>query len=160
MAQQTVTFDNYDDTRDAMWQLRQAGFWYSATSNQIWYEAEQPFSFQPKCVRRAAPILREIMKRNSGSYRGRPEYLTLHFIGSSWSSLSRSTSFRNQAEVDYCKRVATRVARMVHYVKEIEPEWREVDRIWYADNSIEAIQEDNRGNRRRVMIESPHGDFC
>ena len=37
-------------------------------------------------------------------------------------------------------------------------QWRLVERIEYADNSVEEIYEDKDGNRKREMIVYPHGD--
>lgn len=50
--------------------------------------------------------------------------------------------------------------RFKNYIQEIAPEWKEVDRIYWADNSIEAVQENKFGDRRKVMVEAPHGDAC
>lgn len=50
--------------------------------------------------------------------------------------------------------------RFKHHMEEIAPDWVEVNRIHYADNSIEAVQENKNGDRRQVMVEAPHGDVC
>lgn len=47
-----------------------------------------------------------------------------------------------------------------HYVQEVEPNWQEVERVYYADNSVEAIEQDKYGNKRRVYVTMPHGDAC
>lgn len=39
-------------------------------------------------------------------------------------------------------------------------EWTFVERIHYADNSIEDTYEDKDGIRKTVMVEGPHGDAC
>ena len=39
-------------------------------------------------------------------------------------------------------------------------QWRFIERICYADNSVEEIYEDKDGNRKREMIVYPHGDVC
>jgi hypothetical protein len=43
---------------------------------------------------------------------------------------------------------------------EINAGWRTVEEIPYMDNSVEAIQEDKNGNRRRVTVKPPSGDAC
>jgi hypothetical protein len=53
-----------------------------------------------------------------------------------------------------------RYRSFVAYCRETLPEWREVDRIYYADNSTVAIEEDKDGNRRNRMLVAPHGDVC
>lgn len=45
-------------------------------------------------------------------------------------------------------------------VVETAKEWREVDRIYFADNSVEVIEESNAGERRQRMVTAPHGDVC
>lgn len=39
-------------------------------------------------------------------------------------------------------------------------QWRFIERINYADNSVEEIYEDKDGNRKNVMVVLPHGDAC
>lgn len=38
--------------------------------------------------------------------------------------------------------------------------WKLVDRIYWADNSTEAIYEDKNGVRKTEMEVAPHGDVC
>jgi hypothetical protein len=57
-------------------------------------------------------------------------------------------------------RALSRYRAVLRYFREVEPEWREVARVHYADNSIEATEVDKYGNTRTVMVESPHGDVC
>lgn len=57
-------------------------------------------------------------------------------------------------------RLSERYRRFVRYCKEVKPEWKTVDHVYYADNSIEAIQVDKYGNQRRVMVAAPSGDAC
>lgn len=39
-------------------------------------------------------------------------------------------------------------------------QWRYVETIYWADNSVEEIWEDKDGNRKIVMKVGPHGDAC
>lgn len=39
-------------------------------------------------------------------------------------------------------------------------EWKEVKKIYYADNSIEVIYEDKDGNQKTELEVAPHGDAC
>lgn len=43
---------------------------------------------------------------------------------------------------------------------EVLRDWRKVDTIYYADNSVEEIWEDKDGNRENRMVVAPHGDAC
>ena len=53
-----------------------------------------------------------------------------------------------------------RYQRYCHYCEEIEPEWKDVGLLHFADNSTEMEQVDKRGRKRRVMVTAPHGDAC
>lgn len=39
-------------------------------------------------------------------------------------------------------------------------QWRYVETVYWADNSVEEIYEDKDGNRKTVMVTGPHGDAC
>lgn len=39
-------------------------------------------------------------------------------------------------------------------------QWRFIERIHYADNSVEDVYEDKDGNRKNEMVVGPHGDAC
>lgn len=39
-------------------------------------------------------------------------------------------------------------------------QWKQVNVVSYADNSIEEIWRDKDGNEKRVMVIPPHGDAC
>jgi hypothetical protein len=56
--------------------------------------------------------------------------------------------------------LSARYHRFVGYVREVLPAWREIERINFMDNSIEAVQESRTGERRRVMVKAPSGDVC
>lgn len=57
-------------------------------------------------------------------------------------------------------RLNKRYKRFCHYVEEIIPQWRDIDKIYFADNSVETIQINRWGETRKVMIVPPHGDVC
>lgn len=44
--------------------------------------------------------------------------------------------------------------------KEAKKNWKRVDTLYFMDNSIEEIWEDNKGNHKRIMATAPHGDIC
>ncbi|WP_090739322.1 hypothetical protein [Paenibacillus sp. Mc5Re-14] len=89
-------------------------------------------------------------------------------------SIERVTVFENRMEIfdlsdkdvmtnDEHKKVARlllRYQRYCYYCKEILPQWREVDRINFADNSVEVVQINRYGEKRHVMVTAPHGDAC
>lgn len=56
----------------------------------------------------------------------------------------------------------SRYRTVLHHLREVEPEWREVDgsRVHYADNSVMATEADKYGRTRSVTLVYPHGDLC
>ena len=44
--------------------------------------------------------------------------------------------------------------------REKAKEWKKVDTMYYADNSIEEIYENKYGERKTIMVTAPHGDIC
>ncbi|MED4885418.1 hypothetical protein [Bacillus smithii] len=53
-----------------------------------------------------------------------------------------------------------RYRRFCHYIKEVKPQWKNISLADYADNSIELIQENEKGERRTVILQGPSGDIC
>lgn len=43
---------------------------------------------------------------------------------------------------------------------EAAKQWRLIDTVYWADNSVEEIYEDKDGNQKTVMAVGPHGDAC
>lgn len=39
-------------------------------------------------------------------------------------------------------------------------QWKFIERIYYADNSVEEVYEDKDGNQKIEMVTAPHGDIC
>lgn len=58
------------------------------------------------------------------------------------------------------RRAHARYLAALHYWREIEPEWREGASIPYMDNSVERVDTDKYGNKRRVTLTPPSGDIC
>lgn len=88
-------------------------------------------------------------------------------------SIHRVTVFEKRMEIfdlrdgiltkDEHRKVAKlilRYQRFYHYCKEVSPHWQEIDRVHYADNSIESIQVNKYGEKRNVLVTAPHGDAC
>ncbi|MFI1796594.1 hypothetical protein ACH427_04440 [Streptomyces sp. NPDC020379] len=53
-----------------------------------------------------------------------------------------------------------RLRSLWRYVSEVEPEWQDEEKVAYMDNSVELVQVDKYGNRRRKTLEYPSGDAC
>ena len=51
-------------------------------------------------------------------------------------------------------------AREAYDKAEAARQWKRVNTIAYADNSIEEIWRDKDGNEKTVMVIPPHGDVC
>ena len=51
-------------------------------------------------------------------------------------------------------------ARSEAEAKEQARQWRMVDRLFFADNSVEEVWEDKDGIRKNVMTIAPNGDLC
>lgn len=121
----------------------------------------------PKTFRTAMGMLRWALNtgliRRRGSWGntvpgpGEMERVSIPYAGSGdWAG----DWYFTPAQVEAMGKALSRYRAILHHYREIEPEWREVSRTHYADNSIEADQEDKYGNRRTVTVVSPHGDVC
>jgi hypothetical protein len=64
------------------------------------------------------------------------------------------------------RRALARYGEIVHYLREVEPEWRPDTsvspdgEIHWMDNSVERIEINKYGNKRTVRLAAPHGDVC
>ena len=56
--------------------------------------------------------------------------------------------------------LSARYRRFIHFMTEVAPQWVEVQRIHYADNSVVSVQQNFAGDCRRVMVTAPSGDIC
>lgn len=64
-------------------------------------------------------------------------------------------------EWDRAAALKKRFARFVHYVEEVLPEWEEIDRTYWADNSITVQERCKCGEHKRSRMTSPPaGDVC
>lgn len=66
----------------------------------------------------------------------------------------------NRVVFDQLKALMIRYGRYCHYCREIEPEWKDVRVLAFADNSEELEQINKYGKTRRIMLAGPHGDLC
>lgn len=68
--------------------------------------------------------------------------------------------------IEAMRRAQQRYREILHYLREVEPEWRPdtsvsaTGEIHWADNSIERAEIDKRGNTRIVKLRAPGGDAC
>jgi hypothetical protein len=74
-----------------------------------------------------------------------------------WSNAKFDMTYEEYRRV---ARLSNRYRRFVHHVTEVKPGWREVERVHYADNSIEAVQLATDGRSRTVLVVGPGGDPC
>lgn len=62
--------------------------------------------------------------------------------------------------MDAMYRAWKRWSEIVHYLREVEPEWVQGKETHYMDNSIERTDTNKYGQTRRVMLKHPSGDAC
>lgn len=68
--------------------------------------------------------------------------------------------------IDAMRRAQQRYREIVHYWREVEPGWQPdtsvspTGEIHWADNSVERVDVDKRGNKRVVKLLAPGGDVC
>ena len=79
-------------------------------------------------------------------------YLSDYALAEPYASLTH-TEFARLKELQAQARAEAKAA-------EAAREWRYVETIYWADNSVEEIWEDKDGNRKNIMVEGPHGDAC
>jgi hypothetical protein len=58
------------------------------------------------------------------------------------------------------RRAQQRYREIVHYLRNVEPEWVEGPEEHYADNSIDRTDTNKYGQTRRVHLLAPGGDAC
>lgn len=64
------------------------------------------------------------------------------------------------ADMSAMRRARDRWMEIVHYLREVEPEWVEGKEFHYMDNSVERHDTNKYGQTRRVMLKPPSGDAC
>lgn len=96
-------------------------------------------------------------------------------VTSGWSYAGRKQKFTSFYLSDYALSEPYRSLTLAEFarIKELQAEakaeakraeearqWKFVERLYWADNSVEEIYEDKDGNRKTVMVTGPHGDAC
>lgn len=79
-------------------------------------------------------------------------YLSDYALSEPYSSLTKS-------EFDRLKELQAEAIAEEKRIEEAK-NWRYIETIYWADNSVEEIYEDKDGNRKTVMVTGPHGDAC
>ena len=107
---------------------------------------------------KTSEVVRKIAAR--GQY-GRPVapaglYLTESYTSFYWEAPTGITFDQWKSAV----KLLGRYRRFRNYVLEILPQWKEVKKIYWADNSVDSVQVSVDGRERRVMIAPPSGDLC
>lgn len=57
-------------------------------------------------------------------------------------------------------RLQDRYRSYLHHWAEVEPQWQDEKRVPYMDNSVELVQVNKWGGRRRVTVKAASGDAC
>jgi hypothetical protein len=100
-----------------------------------------------------------LFRMDAGWYREPHGHHLMPGPGSKYNQCPREWDM-TQEEWDRFVAYTRRYKRFRHYLTEVRPQWREVDRIHYMDNSVEVVEEDKDGNRRTRMPVAPGGDIC
>lgn len=106
-----------------------------------------------------AEKLRKLAARGQYGHARKPDNFYMSGSGFEWAHTDKSL-FGDVATFERVAALSKRYHAFVRYCREVAPQWVEVDRIHWADNSIEAVQVDKDGNQRRVMVAAPSGDRC
>ena len=103
--------------------------------------------------------LRELEKKGRLYQYGHSRTLKNYYISDSyyWFSLKE---FFTAEEHEKILKLTKRYRKFCYHVKEVSPKWKTINKIHFADNSVEAEQQDKYGNIRRIMETAPHGDVC
>lgn len=93
-----------------------------------------------------------------------PEEIRLRDGGDEWRAYRVSGDWPKweltNENYDAMVSAAKRYRAILHYFREIEPEWTYVETIHYADNSTMVYEINRNGQMRSHMTVSPHGDIC
>lgn len=109
---------------------------------------------------KVAPALRDLAR---WAQYGQPRTPANLHVGESYTSFYWDNHSRLIKDFETWQRVAAlseRYKRFVYYCREIKPQWSEVKKVYYADNSVESVQVSNTGVRREVLVVGPSGDVC
>ena len=106
--------------------------------------------------KKAKVILRQLKEKNKGSYLVILPTFYPYGFNSAYEAQQLGADHKIWKDI---YNLHERYNRFKHYVREVKPQWKTIDTIEYADNSIEEIQENSNGERRTVMIKCPIGDL-
>jgi hypothetical protein len=104
-------------------------------------------------------LLKEIAKL--GQY-GQSRNPKSFFISDSYCDYYWSPG-KMKCDFDTWKKLAVlsaRYQRFVNYIEEIKPEWKIINTMYFADNSIAVEELSKMGTSRQRMTHFPHGDVC
>lgn len=105
-------------------------------------------------------------RRNAASFYlgsrtyGKPETRTIDPHGAFYFNQRNWNGQVTQEQFEKLFTLQERYRSFVRHLQEVVPQWRNVDRIHWADNSVDIVQEDKDGRRRTVQETGPHGDIC
>lgn len=111
-------------------------------------------------VMRIAEAFRVIAARGQYGHSRTPAnfYVCADYCSYYWSGATHIITYDQWKQL---AALAVRYHSFLHYMKEVRPRWVVVERINYADNSVEAVQRSElTGDTRRVMEKAPSGDLC
>jgi len=107
-----------------------------------------------------AQMLRELAKKGNAGQSHTPSslYISGGYCEYYWSPASWMMT---ASEYEQVVSLSKRYHRFVSYATEVAPQWEEVDRIYWADGSVDVIEESKvTGVRRTVHDTPPSGDRC
>jgi hypothetical protein len=117
---------------------------------------------RPVSFRSASEALRWIADHDQrAGYRHTPASVTLPMEphGAYWLA-ERTGLALDPADLARIRVIQRRYRALLHHIREVAPGWHTVERIFWADNSVDRVEEDRHGNRRTVQETAPHGDRC
>ena len=83
------------------------------------------------------------------------------FTGFYLSDYALSEPYRSLTKTEFARlKELQEMARQKEKEADEAREWRYVETIYWADNSVEEVWEDKDGVRKNVMVTAPHGDAC
>ncbi|AEO93887.1 gp644 [Bacillus phage G] len=109
--------------------------------------------------KKAKVILRELIRSNNASYLVILKSFYPHGSCTNPCVKARDLGANYEIWADIYK-LHERYRRFRYYMSDIKPQWKDVETIPYADNSVEVIQENINGERRKIMTKAPSGDIC
>ena len=133
---------------------------YGYVNGQAVYSAEE-FRYKARgfgAITNDEELLAYAQKRTSNWYYAGHHHTFESFYLSDY-ALSEPYASLTRAEFERLKELQKQVREEAKRADEAR-EWKLVQRICWADNSIEEIYQDKDGNRKSEMVCQPHGDAC